>query len=168
MHIVYLVSVWLHVICATIWVGGIAFVVLVVVPWLRAGGRSIAGTFLRETGERFRNVGWLCFGVLAVTGTFNLWARGVRWASFADPEWRSSPFGHAVIAKLTVFAAILGVSLVHDFVVGPQATRAILRDPQSSEAQRLRARASVLGRLNAVFALLIVGVAVVLVRGIPW
>ena len=50
MHAVYLLSVYLHVLSAIIWVGGIAFLVFVVVPWLRTSGRDIAGTFLRETG----------------------------------------------------------------------------------------------------------------------
>jgi hypothetical protein len=57
---------------------------------------------------------------------------------------------------------------VHDFVVGPRATRAIAADARSPAAQRERRRASVLGRLNVVPALLLVGAGVMLVRGVPW
>lgn len=69
-HALYLFSVWVHILAATVWIGGMLFLVLVIVPWLRRGGRADPALFLRETGERFRNVGWTCFGLLLVTGTF--------------------------------------------------------------------------------------------------
>ncbi len=67
MHSLYLLSVWVHILAATVWIGGMLFLVLVVVPWLRKGTRSDAAVLLRETGERFRNVGWICFVVLLIT-----------------------------------------------------------------------------------------------------
>ena len=100
MHTLYLLSVWFHILAATAWLGGMLFLVLVVVPWLRRGESAMAGAFLRETGQRFRTVGWTCFAVLLATGTFNLWYRGVRLADFAQPAWRASHFGTAVQLKL--------------------------------------------------------------------
>lgn len=169
MHAIYLLSVWLHVLAATIWIGGMFFIVLVIVPWLRHGGnREAAGAFLRETGERFRGVGWVCFGIIVVTGTFNLWVRGVRVSDFGRGEWIASSFGTLVMTKLTAFALVLGVSVVHDFSVGPRATRAIERNPESKQAGRLRRQASLLGRANALLALVLVAVGVMLVRGALW
>lgn len=168
MPALYLLSVWIHILAAMAWIGGMLFLVLVVVPWLRAGGRANAGAFLRETGVRFRSVGWTCFAILTVTGTFNLYARGVRLGDFARPEWLASPFGRSVLSKLGLFALILVVSAVHDFSVGPRASVAIQRDPGSPEAERLRRQASLMGRGNALLALAIVAVAVTLVRGWPW
>lgn len=168
MHTLYLFSVWLHILAATVWIGGMSFLVLVVVPWLRRGGRTEAAVFLRQTGERFRNVGWTCFLLLVLTGTFNLWVRGVRLSDFGRPEWLTSPFGSMVALKLGVFLLVLGVSAVHDFVVGPRATRAIAENPRSPQAQKERRRASVLGRVNVVFALVLVAAGVMLVRGVPW
>ena len=168
MPILYFFSVWLHILAATVWIGGMFFLVLVVVPWLRGGGRVDAGKFLRETGERFSRVGWVCFGVLLVTGTFNLWVRGVRFGDFVDPQWLRSPFAHSVLSKLALFVLVLSVSSYHDFVIGPRATRAIAHDPRSSESERLRKSASRWGRVNALLALLLVAVAVSLVRGRPF
>lgn len=167
MRTLYFVSVWLHVLAATIWIGGMFLLVLVVVPWLRRGGRAAAGTFLRETGVRFRTVGWACFLVLAVTGTFNLWIRGVRPGHFLDAGWLDSPFGRTVTLKLGVFAIVLAASVVHDFVVGPRAAKALERDAGSPEAARLRRMASLLGRANALLALALLAIAVALVRGWP-
>lgn len=161
----YLVSVWLHILAATIWVGGMGFLVLVVVPWLRRGGRDVAATVLRETGSRFRTVGWTCFAVLTATGTFNAWIRGVRPRDFVDPAWLTSSFGRSLTLKLSIFALVLAISVVHDFVVGPRATVAIERDPRSAEAARLRRAASLLGRANALLALALLALAVALVRG---
>jgi uncharacterized membrane protein len=166
-HAVYLLSVWLHILAAITWIGGMFFLVLVVVPWLRAGNRARAGTLLRDTGIRFRTVGWACFAIVLVTGTFNLWFRGVRFSDFANAEWRSSPFGHAVEWKLTTFVIVLAVSAVHDFHLGPRATLAVERDPTSVEAERARRSASLLGRVNVLLALALVALGVIIVRGWP-
>lgn len=169
MHALYLVSVWLHILAATVWIGGMAFLVLVVVPWLRQGtNRANAATFLRETGIRFRNVGWTCFGIVTVTGTFNLWMRGVRLGDFTRAEWLSSPFGKTVLAKLAVFVLVMLVSAVHDFHLGPRATEILARAPGSPEQLAMRRRASLLGRLNVLLALALVAIGVMLVRGVPW
>lgn len=167
MHALYLVSVWLHILAATLWIGGMFFLVLVVVPYLRKGDRAKAAALMRDTGGRFRDIGWMCFVTVLLTGTFNLWMRGVRMSSFADPAWRASVFGKAVELKLAVFTVVLLMSAAHDFVLGPKATRAIVADPRSKEAESLRRTASIMGRVNAVLALLLVAIGVVIVRGWP-
>jgi putative copper resistance protein D len=108
----YLFSVWLHIIAATIWVGGMLFLTLVVVPWLRGPGRATGLAFLRESGRRFRNIAWVCFAVFAVTGAFNLSMRGVGFASFLDADWRASSFGTVVLLKLVLMLILLGVMIV--------------------------------------------------------
>lgn len=167
MHGIYLASVYLHILAAVTWIGGMLFLVLVGVPWLRRGDRAQAAAFFRQTGPRFRDVGWMCFGVLALTGAFNLWARGVRVEDFWRADWRSSPFGRAVVLKLLAFLGVLMVSALHDFVVGPRAVLAGEHSENRAQTERLRRWASLLGRANVVLALLLVGLAVVIVRGWP-
>lgn len=169
MRFLYLLSVWTHILAATLWIGGLFFIVLVVVPWLRRGGEGAVdpGAFLRDTGERFRSVGWICFALLLVTGTFNLWVRGVRLDPLLDPGWWTSPLGIAVALKLVAFSLVLVVSAVHDFVLGPKATEVMRTAPRSADALRLRRQASLLGRLNGVLALVLVALGVVIVRGWP-
>lgn len=168
MHALYYSSVVLHVLAAITWIGGMFFLMLVVVPWLRGRDRASAALFLRETGTRFRTVGWACFAILLVTGTFNLWVRGVRLSSFTDPVWLGSSFGRVIVLKLAVFAVVIAISAVHDFLYGPRATRAIEADPRSAESERFRKLASRLGRVNAVLALVLVLLAVAIVRGSPF
>lgn len=168
MPALYVLSVWIHILAATAWIGGIFFLVLVVVPWLHGKDRATAATFLRETGTRFRNVAWACFAVLLTTGVANLGFRGVRLENFFQREWLTSSFGHAVVCKLALFAAVLALSVIHDFSVGPRAAIAVEIDPASPEAEKLRRQASLLGRANALLALLLVAVGVILVRGWPF
>lgn len=166
MRLLYLLSVWLHILAAITWIGGMFFLVLVVVPWMRRGNREQGAALLRQTGERFRTVGWIAFAVLIVTGTYNLWARGVRPGDFLREEWLVSPFGRAVMMKLSLFAMVLVVSAIHDFVVGPRAVEAVERG--SSQSEGLRRLASLMGRGNALLALALVAMGVILVRGWPW
>lgn len=167
MRYAYLLSVWLHLIAAITWIGGMLFLVMVVVPALRSGDRQRAVALMRDAGQRFRGIGWACFGVLLLTGLFNLWFRGVRLAHFADVAWLASPFGHAVAIKLLLFVLVLANSAVHDFWVGPRATLAMQQDPRGAEGERLRRLASYLGRANVVVALLLVLMGVIIVRGWP-
>lgn len=168
MYGLYVLSVWLHILAAATWIGGMLFVVVVVVPWLRRGDRAQAAAFLRQTGSRFRALGWICFAILVGTGSFNLWIRGVHLGDLVDPAFFAKPFGRAVILKLLTFAAVLAVSAVHDFYLGPRAALVTERDPKSDEATRLRRWAGRLGRVNALLALVLVALAVIIVRGWPF
>lgn len=167
MRLLYLMSVWLHVVAATAWIGGMLFLALVVVPWLRKEPGQ-AGQLLLATGARFRVVGWICLAVFAVTGGFQLYVRGVRFSDFWHVDWRHGWFGHLVLAKLGMFGLILGLSAWHDFWVGPQAAAAMAADAGSMRARRGRKAASRFGRANALLALIMVALGVMLVRGPAW
>lgn len=168
MHGAYLLSVWLHLLAAIVWIGGMLFLVMVVVPYLRTADRAQAVAILSTTGRSFRRIAWWCFGLLFVTGVFNLYVRGVRLEDFVRSEWLASGFGHAVVLKLLLFMLVLLVSGVHDFSLGPKASEAARRDPRGAEAERLRRAASYLGRANVLLALLLVAAAVMIVRGWPF
>ena len=168
MHAFYVLAVWLHLLAAITWIGGMFFLVLVVVPWLRGGGGGVdAARFLRDTGRRFRNISWVCFAIVITTGTFALWMRGVRF-SFTNADFLASSFGRIVLLKLATFTTVLVVSMVHDLLIGPRATTAIAADPRSPVSAELRRRASLLARLNVVLALMLVALGDLLVRGWPW
>ncbi len=165
MHTLYVATVIVHLLAVMTWLGGMFFLMLVVVPWLRKGDRAQAARLLSETGTRFRTVGWICFAVLAATGTALLYFRGVTLDNLTDAGWRSTGFGQMVLGKLLTFLGILGLSAVHDFRIGPMASEAVSRDPNAPEAERLRRLASQMGRLNVILGLLMVFFAVQIVRG---
>jgi len=166
MRTLYLLSVWMHVISAIVWIGGSVFLALILVPAMRQSEhRDVAAVIVSWTGRRLRTVGWVCFALFIVTGTFNLGYRGYAWGDLFDGSLFAGPFGDTLAIKLIIFGLILILSAVHDFYVGPKATELMQADPRSPQARRLRRGASWLGRLNLLLALVVVFLGVMLVRG---
>lgn len=166
MRTLYLLSVWLHILAAAVWIGGMLFLALVLVPALRRPTyRGTAQRLIYETGLRFRAVGWTALALLVLSGVFNLTFRGYTWDDlWAGGLWQG-PFGRTLALKLVLVAFILALTALHDFVLGPRASARLMEDPDSPEARRLRLRASWIGRLNLLLSLLVLALAVALVRG---
>jgi putative copper resistance protein D len=191
--IFYQLSVFLHILSAVIWIGGMLFLALVVVPVTRGLPAAERASLFGAVGRRFRAVGWACIVVLLVTGTVNVAYRGVSWENLFSPTLWGSPFGTTLALKLGVVAVMLALSVYHDFVIGPRSIRlqeqamepgpssarssvgglatsaagAALRPDLLREAGRLRRRASIVGRLEAILALVVLALATMLVRGVP-
>ncbi|MDP3720343.1 MAG: CopD family protein [Acidobacteriota bacterium] len=145
MRSLYLASVWLHILGAMTWAGGMTIFVLAVMPYFRRRTEAERAEFLAWFGRRFRVVSWWCLAILLVTGVFNLWARGVQPGDFLRPQWRSTMFGHLVLVKLTLVAVAVAITVLH-------------------ERPGSRAYARWMGRALLVIAVVIVGLAVGLVR----
>ncbi|MFO7180892.1 MAG: DUF4149 domain-containing protein [Pseudomonadota bacterium] len=168
MQTLHFVSIWLHIVAAAIWIGGMVFLGVVLIPVLRDRSlRDRYGELIHRTGTRFRNVGWACLGLLVVTGFVNLTRWGIGFDRLFQAEVWASPWGKTLAAKLVLVCAILALSGVHDFFVGPKATRALREAPGSEAARRLRRAAGWMGRLNLVLAVVVVALATMLVRGLP-
>ena len=161
----YHVVVTLHVLAALLWLGGMFFLGVVGAPVLRAiEPAELRQRLFHLLGMRFRTVGWIAIGVLVVTGTHMLRARGLlAWSGVLGSAafWRT-PLGVALAFKLAAVTTMIVVSAVHDFLVGPAASRATAGSP---EAVALRRRAALLARLNALVGLVLVVAAVRLARG---
>lgn len=169
MQFFYFVSVWLHLLAAVVWIGGMVFLGVVLVPALRRGEYSqIGASLIHWTGMRFRLVGWICLALLVSTGIINLFYRGIGWTELTSFEfWRTS-FGTVLGAKLVLLAVILLLSLVHDFAIGPRAANLLRTRPSSDEARTLRRQASWIGRVNLLLAVAVVALGTMLIRGTPW
>jgi copper resistance protein D len=177
----YHVLVFVHVLAALFWLGGMFFLAAVGAPALRRlESPELRARLFHELGVRFRNTGWTAILVLVVTGVWILHVRGVlRWELLSDPAWWSTAFGQALLWKLVLVAIMLTVGFVHDFVVGPMSSRAAAvegggagtpgraaEDPAGDERRRrLRRQAALLARGNAVAGILLVYWATRLARG---
>lgn len=168
MNWLYFCSVFLHLLAAIIWVGGMIFLVIVLVPAIRRPEfGSVAAALVRRSGRRFCWVGWGCFAVLGTTGIANLLLRGLGWQELQSAEFWQGSFGYTLVIKLSLIATIMAVSALHDFFVGPRAAAAWQTNPAAAETQRLRRLAVHLARLNLLLALAAIGLATMLVRGAP-
>lgn len=129
---------WLHLVGAIVWIGGMFFIALVLVPVARQQADPLLrARLIQATGRRFRTVGWLALGLLLATGLANLWLRPYL---LELPRFQ---------VKLGLVVLALVLSAIHDFVLGPRAGR-----PGADPA--LRIRASWLARANVVVVLAIV------------
>ena len=161
----YYTSVTLHVLAAMLWLGGMLFLGAVGAPALRAvEPPALRARLFAEIGARFRGVGWACIAVLLVTGVANLWFRG--WLRGPEPAvlqgtfWRTGT-GVALALKLGAVVLMVANSAVHDFVIGPRAGHLT---PGSPEAVRVRTRAALMARVNALVGVGLVIAAVRLAR----
>jgi len=161
----YYASVTAHVLAALLWLGGMFFLGVVGAPVLRrVEPPALRQRLFHDLGLRFRAVGWWAIAALVLTGVANLHYRGwLRWDGvLADGAFWRTGVGHALAAKLAAVAAMLLVSAVHDFVLGPAAGRA---EAGTERAAALRRRAALLARVNALVGVAVVAAAVRLARG---
>ena len=165
MSTLYYVNVTLHVLAATLWLGGMFFLGVVGVPVLRSvEPPALRQRLFQNLGLRFRTTGWYAIAVLVATGIGNLYFRGwLHWTGVlgAPAFWRSG-VGHALAVKLGAVFLMIVLSALHDFVLGPRAGQAM---PGSEEAIRMRRRAALLGRVNGIAGVVVVAAAVRLARG---
>lgn len=157
----YYLNVTVHVLAALFWLGGMFFLAVVGAPVLReVEDPRLRGRLFAALGRRFRTTGWWAIGILVVTGILNLHFKGVLHARvLGDPAFWSGAFGTALAWKLGGVTAMIIVSAVHDFVLGPRASAG---GPGSGRSRRL---ASWLARLNAALGIVVVIAAVHLARG---
>lgn len=160
----YHLNVTVHLLAALLWLGGMFFFALVGAPVLRrVEPPELRASLFQRLGERFRTVGWIAIGVLLVTGFLNLHYRGMLSLElWADPTFRASPLGQALGWKVGAVTAMLVVSITHDFILGPAASRL---EAGSRAAISARRWAAWLARANAFIGIVVVLAAVRLARG---
>ena len=138
-----LVIVWLHVVAAVAWVGGVLYAGHLVMPAIARGGRDGLPLLVRG-----RAVAWAAWALLAVTGIENL--RRVP----AISPW--------LAAKLIVVVALLALAAHRDFAVLPRAVRAVEGGAEPAVAL---SGARALDRVVLLLALAVLFLAVGVARG---
>ncbi|HUF51282.1 MAG TPA: DUF4149 domain-containing protein [Longimicrobiales bacterium] len=158
----YFLNVTTHVLAALLWLGGMFFLAAVGAPVLRkVEPPELRAALFRQLGEQFRVVGWIAIAVLLVTGVLNLHFRGLL-PLLAVGEFWGTRYGVALAWKIGAVTAMLVIQAIHDFRVGPAASRAA---PGSPALLRSRRQAALLARLSAVLGVVVVIAAVRLARG---
>lgn len=113
--------VFLHIIAATIWIGG-QITLGAVVPLLRPAGPEVVANVAR----RFRMVAWPAFGVLLVTGAWNLIAE--------DLDARTDAWIGTLTVKMWL-VIISGAAALGHQMLGSRASR--VQDPDAAKKLRM-------------------------------
>ncbi len=156
MNLYYIISVFIHVICATIWIGGMLFLPLVLLPSIKKHPDRIL--LLYKTGVKFRLVGWICLMILALTGILNYYLRGLP---LAWDYLIHTSYGKLLGLKLLLFIIMLIIGAVHDFYIGNKS----IDEMKNTSNGNFRKLAQWSGRLNLLLALAIAFIGLVLSRG---
>lgn len=99
---------FLHVVLATFWVGGMIFLSLVVVPYLRKKP-EVRDEAFQEVGKRFSLYGtFISLFLLLITGLVNTYLL-------------HGGFRKSIYEKLFLFFIVVVISLAHDFWAGKKA-----------------------------------------------
>ncbi|HKJ67492.1 MAG TPA: DUF4149 domain-containing protein, partial [bacterium] len=107
MKILYFLSVYLHILSAMIWIGGMIFLGIVLIPVVRKPVlNDRAAGLIRWIGERFRYVGWATIATLLATGVFNV-AYRFGWQGLISAELWGGRFGRILAVKLIFVGVIL-------------------------------------------------------------
>lgn len=162
----YYLSVFIHILSAVFWIGGMLFTAVVLVPASRHELlKHKRGAFFSLIGRTFSRTSWILFLVLVVTGLTNLLTRGYTFGDLVSQAFWQSEFGETLFIKLHLFGAVLIVSGIHDFYAGPKAARLMDEQPEAPVTGRMRKLSSWLGRINVLLGLGILYYAMKLLRG---
>ena len=105
------IIIWIHLIAAITWIGGMLFVWLVLNPAIRQMPPQSQGPdILRGIEERFRRIRWTSLLILLVTGFFNLIHEGG--SARLESSW-----GAVLLVKLLLVAIVMGLTGIHDFLL---------------------------------------------------
>lgn len=105
------VLVAIHLLAAAVWIGGTVALVFVGVPVVRTLEGDARARTMRALGERWRPLGYGALGLAIATGI-----------PLVTHDWNDdgSSFHVVFYVKAALVAALLVVSYLHNFVLGPR------------------------------------------------
>lgn len=163
----YQLNVWIHVLMAAVWVGGLIYTAAVAVPYAVSRGRGEQQTILRGLARRFRWIGWGSIVVMILTGLGNLVLRysPIKLIQLFNGEAFNPRMVDGFIAiwlpwKLMLVALMIVLMIFHD-VTSLQAARRS-GSPESAPGNRA---GSIAAGLATLVAIAVLYVSVRLVRG---
>ncbi len=122
-----------HLLSATVWVGGTIVLVFVGVPAIRKLEGEARATAMKALGRRWRPLGWGAMGVAILSG---LWLTDLH--SGFDSAALSSDFDRTLILKSVLVVFLVAGALVHDYVLGPRLQRELRAGEPQAPATRRR------------------------------
>ena len=113
----YQFLVFLHLLSAITWLGGMLFLLMVMVPLARRDA-GVGFGVLRSAAQKFVPIAWAAKLVLAGSGAYLAWEYwNVRPDTFFTGD---SNFLDYLQRKTGIFVIVIALSLIHDFWLGPR------------------------------------------------
>jgi putative copper resistance protein D len=143
---------WVHLTCASIWVGGSLFLGIVLAPMLGTIAESPADrlAFMLRIGRRFNRIALPAFIILIITGIYNSRAFLLQPDALID-----SDYGIILLIKIVFVIVTLIIYVVHIRSLDIETEKRIMSGDSNSYIQPLRSRIILLGRVIVGLSLII-------------
>lgn len=151
---------WIHLLAASIWVGGSLFIAIVFAPLLKTLAPSVEERLqiMIRVGRRFNKVAIPALVVLIATGIYNAHQVLLR------PELiLSTSYGTFVLVKIILVVALLLSFAVHVRIIRKEVEEKIMQKQFSEHGvARVRKRIIIVGEVTVVISVAILFVAALL------
>jgi copper resistance protein D len=150
----YNVSVWIHVLLACIWVGGMFYTAAVVVPFAVKHSPDERQRILRGLARKFRMIGWSSVVLLLITGLINVTQRdhlsniGEAFGAVFD----KSRGDFWLQRKVEIFVLMVVLMLFHD-ITSIRAAKKSVGSPDTAPGNKLGSIAAAVALLLAIVVL---------------
>jgi putative copper export protein len=156
MDTAYFVSVFIHLIAASFWIGGMIFLPLVMLPGIK--NNTEKRLILIKTGIKFRLYGMVALALLLITGLLNINYRGLP---FTTDFFMQSGYGQLVLIKFALFTCIVFIYAAHDILHGRKA----VGEMNKHEGERFKLMARWTGRIALLISLVMAYLGLIISRG---
>jgi copper resistance protein D len=145
--------VWLHLVAASIWVGGSIFIGVILSPMLNVITRTVEERIiiLIKIGRKFSYIAIPSFGVLVLTGIYN------SKAFLFDPSTLyQTNYGVILLVKISLVIATLIAYIIHIRIIDSEKeTRIVTGNASKTFVQSIRSKIIFLGRTIVILSILI-------------
>lgn len=155
---------WVHLIAASIWVGGSIFIGIVLAPLLKTFSDSVEGrlSIMIRVGRRFNVIGVPSLIALILTGIYN--SVGI----IEKPSMIfGTNYGIVLFIKIILVIVLIIIFTIHVRLIRTEVEKKIESQSLSGEhLQKLRSKIIMLGRLTVIVSVVILLMAALLHSGI--
>ena len=163
MDIVDALIIWLHLICASIWVGGSIFLGLVLSPMLKSVAKTAEErlALMIKIGRKFNSIAMPSFGILIITGIYN------SRAFFGEPSALiGTKYGIILLFKIILVVATITTYAIHIRVINRETERKLeVGNAGTVYIQSIRSKIIYLGRITVILSVIILLLAALLHNG---
>ncbi|NIP62280.1 MAG: copper-binding protein [Nitrosopumilaceae archaeon] len=155
---------WVHLVSASIWVGGSIFLGIVLSPLLRTMYDSVEKRLqiMIKVGRRFNKIAVPSLIILIITGIYN------STFFFSDPQTMiTTNYGSFLLIKIILVIALIITYIIHVRIIRKDVEERIMTNQASQkQIQALRKKIIILGEVTVVLSVAILFFAAMLDAGV--
>ncbi|MGI0002705.1 MAG: CopD family protein [Nitrosopumilaceae archaeon] len=154
---------WIHLVSASIWVGGSLFIGVVISPLLRTMSTSLEERlqFMIKVGRRFNKIAIPSLIILIGTGIYN----SIAFLNKPDLLFSSS-YGNFLIVKIILVVALILAYAIHVRIIRKDVEEKIISKQLSdNQIQKLRKKIIILGEVTIILSVAVLFMAALLDAG---